>query len=71
MLGCRNDHIHSKGVAKREHCEVKAHPAQALDTDVIGIRSTRRAINDPVPELIVGRAACHPAEQLTPVLHQD
>lgn len=48
-----------------------AHPTQALDTDVVGIRSTRRAINDPVPELIVGRAACHPAEQLTPVFHQD
>lgn len=47
------------------------HPAQALDTDVVGIRSTWRAINDPVPELIVGCAACHPAEQLTSVLHQN
>jgi hypothetical protein len=48
-----------------------AYPAQALDTDVIGVWSTRRAVCDPVPELVVGRAAGHPAEQLTPVLHQN
>lgn len=49
----------------------EAHPAQALDTDVVGIGSTWRAVNDPVPELIVGCAACNPAEQLTSVLHQN
>lgn len=49
----------------------QTHPAQALDTDVIGIGSAGRPVDDSVPELIVGRAAGHPAEQLTPVLHQD
>lgn len=49
----------------------ETHPAQALDTDVIGVRPARRPVDDSVPELIVGRAAGHPAEQLTSVLHQD
>lgn len=49
---------------------LESHPAQALDTDVVCIGSTWCAINDPVPELIVGGAACHPAEQLTSVFHQ-
>lgn len=49
----------------------QAHPAQALDADVVGIGSAWRAIDDPVPELIVGSAARHPAEQLTSVLHQN
>lgn len=49
----------------------QAYPAQALDADVVGIGSAWRAIDDPVPELIVGSAARHPAEQLTSVLHQN
>jgi len=47
------------------------HPAQALDTDVIGVLATRRSIYHSVTELIVGCAPCHPAEQLAAVLHQN
>lgn len=47
------------------------HPAQALDTDVIGVLATRCSIYHSVTELIVGCAPCHPAEQLAAVLHQN
>lgn len=47
----------------------QSHPAQALHTDVVGVGATWRAVDDPVPELVVGRAASHPAEQLTAILH--
>lgn len=47
------------------------HPAEALHTDVIGVWTAWGTVNDPVPELVVGRAPSHPAEELTPILHQD
>lgn len=47
------------------------HPAQALYADVIGVWPAWGTVNDPVPELIVGRAPSHSAEKLTPILHED
>lgn len=46
-------------------------PAEALDADVEGVRSARRAVDDAVLQLVVGRGAGHPAEEFTAVLHQN
>lgn len=62
----RTSHTSQDGVMLHRK---NTHPAQALHTDVIGIGATRRAINHPILELIVGCVSCHSAEELTAVLH--
>lgn len=46
-------------------------PAEALDTDIAGVLATRGPVHHPVPQLIIGCAPGHPAEQLATVLHQN
>lgn len=47
------------------------YPAEALHTDVVGVGAAGRPVDDPVPQLVIGRVPRHPAEQLAPILHQD
>lgn len=46
-------------------------PAEALDADVKGVGSARRAVDDAVLQLVVGRRPGHPAEEFTAILHQN
>lgn len=46
-------------------------PAEALNADVEGVWSARRAVNDAVLQLVVGRRPGHPAEEFTAILHQN
>lgn len=46
------------------------YPAEALNTDVICVCPTWRAINDAVLQLIVCRGPSNPAEELAAILHE-
>lgn len=45
------------------------YPAEALNTDVEGVWSARRAVSNAVLQLIVRHRPGNPAEELTPILY--
>lgn len=45
------------------------YPAEALNTDVVSIWPTWRAVGDAVLQLIVRRSPGNPAEELAAILH--
>jgi len=48
---------------------MQIYPAEALDTDVISVWTTRGAVDDAVLQLIVRHSASDPAKELTAILH--
>lgn len=47
------------------------YPTEALNTDVVCVRSTRSSIYDSIPQLIVRHRPGNTTEELTSVLHQN
>lgn len=46
-----------------------SYPTEALNTDIVGVWATRRAVDDAILQLIVGHRPGNPTEELAPILH--